>query len=85
MTRLEIESKVKEVVALQFGVELDDLKMESHFNKDLNADSLDAVELVMCIEDRFDISIPDDDANNIITVKSVVDFVEKKLADKSGK
>lgn len=79
MNRMEIETKVIEVVALQFGMEIGEIEPETNFLTDLNSDSLDAVELVMCIEDRFDLIIPDDEADKMITVKMVVDHVEKEL------
>ncbi len=79
MSRAEIETKVIEVVALQFGMKVYDIEPETNFLTDLNADSLDAVEVVMCIEDRFDLLIPDDEADKMITVKMVTDYVEKEL------
>lgn len=85
MTGLEIESKVKEIIALQFGMSLDEITIDTNFLTDLNADSLDAVEVIMSVEDRFDISIPDEDANNLTTIRSVVEYVEKNFADKSSK
>ncbi len=85
MSRIEIESKVKEIIALQFGMTLDEITIDTNFLTDLNADSLDAVEVVMSVEDRFDISIPDEDANNLTTIRSVVDYVEKNFADKGSK
>jgi len=85
MSNLEIESKVKEIIALQFDVRLDDIRISTDFMRDLSADSLDSVEIVMAVEDRFDIIVPDEEATNLITVKSVVDYVEKKLADDSSK
>jgi len=84
MERQEIEQKIKEIIALQFGTGLDDIGLETNFISELNADSLDTVEVVMGVEDRFDIAVPDEDANNLLTVGAVVDYVEKKLADKSG-
>lgn len=85
MNRLEIESKTREIIALQFDIKLDDLRLETDFISDLNADSLDTVEVIMMIEDRFDISVPDEEAINLLTVRAVVDYVEKKIADNSGK
>jgi len=85
MNRLEIEQKVKEIVALQFDIKLDDIKSDSNFISDLNADSLDTVEMVMCLEDRFFLTVSDEDAEKLLTVDMVVDYVENKLADESGK
>lgn len=84
MSRIEIESKTKEIIALHFGMELDEITIDTNFVTDLNADSLDAVEVIMSVEDRFDISIPDEDANNLTTIKSVVDYVEKNFANYGG-
>ena len=62
MTRTEIENKVKEIIAVQFGMMVDEVDFESSFVKDLNADSLDAVETTMMAEDHFDINIADEEA-----------------------
>lgn len=83
MDRSEIEIKIKEVVAIQFGLELNELELNTNFVTDLNADSLDAVEVIMCVEDRFDLTIHDEDAEKMTTVKAVSDYVEKQLAEKS--
>lgn len=85
MKKLEIETKVKEIFALQFGEELENITLEENIISDLHADSLDSVELIMSVEDRFDIDITDEDANNLLTPGAVVDYVERKLADDSSK
>jgi len=72
----EIEPKVIEIVSKQLGVAKDKITMESSFVNDLGADSLDTVELVMEIEDAFDISIPDDAAEKIQTVADAVKFIK---------
>ena len=69
--------KVKEVIIAKLGVEEDAIKMEAHFVNDLGADSLDTVELIMELEEEFGIEIPDEDAENIMTVGAAVDYVEK--------
>ena len=69
---------VKEVVVEQLNVSPDEVKEESKFVEDLGADSLDVVELVMALEEKFDIEIPDDEAEKIQTVKDVVDYIESK-------
>jgi len=79
MDRLEIEQKVKEIVALQFHMTMDEITMSSHFVQDLLADSLDVVELVMAFEDRFDISVEDDRLDDILTVQGAVDVLVKEL------
>ena len=85
MKRSEIETKVREIVALQFDSRLADIKMATVFINDLGADSLDFVELIMSVEDRFDLTITDKEADILLTVQSVVDFVEIKIANKSSK
>ena len=70
-------NKVKEVIIDKLGVEEDSIKSEAHFVNDLGADSLDTVELIMEFEEEFGIEIPDEDAENITTVGSAVDYIEK--------
>ncbi len=69
--------KVKEVIIDKLGVEEDAINTDAHFVNDLGADSLDTVELIMELEEEFGIEIPDDDAENMMTVGSVVDYIEK--------
>ncbi|SFV60059.1 Acyl carrier protein [hydrothermal vent metagenome] len=68
---------VKEVVVEQLNVNPDEVKEESKFVEDLGADSLDVVELVMALEEKFDIEIPDEDAEKIATVSDAIKFIEK--------
>jgi acyl carrier protein len=77
---MAIFDEVKEVVVEQLNVNPDEVKLESDFVEDLGADSLDVVELVMALEEKFEIEIPDEDAENIKTVKDVVDYIEKAKA-----
>ncbi|MCQ4636133.1 acyl carrier protein [Anaerovorax odorimutans] len=70
--------KIKGIIAEQLGVEEDAVKMETHLMKDLEADSLDAVEIIMAIEDEFDIEVPDEDAEKFQTVGDIVKYVEEK-------
>ena len=67
---------VKAVVVEQLNVNPDEVKEESKFVEDLGADSLDVVELVMALEEKFDIEIPDTDAEKIITVKDAISYIE---------
>lgn len=67
---------VKEVVVEQLNVNADEIKEESKFVEDLGADSLDVVELVMALEEKFDIEIPDDAAESIATVGDAIKFIE---------
>jgi|TARA_Y100001935_G_scaffold205927_1_gene174948 acyl carrier protein len=69
--------KVKEVIIDKLGVEEDSIKSEAHFVNDLGADSLDTVELIMEFEEEFGIEIPDEDAENITTVGSAVEYIDK--------
>ncbi len=71
---------VKDVVAEQLNVNKDEIKEESKFVEDLGADSLDVVELVMELEEKFDIEIPDSDAENIATVADAVKYIEEHNA-----
>ena len=72
-----VEERVINIVAEQLGVDKDKIKLESNFVNDLGADSLDTVELVMELEEEFDISIPDEAAEKIQKVGEAVDFIEK--------
>ncbi len=78
----EIESKVKKIVAEQMGVAEAEISRTTSFVNDLNADSLDTVELVMEFEEHFDVSIPDDEAEKIQTVGDAIDYIAKIAAGK---
>ena len=80
MTESEIEAKVVDIVAEQMGVDKSEISRETSFTNDLNADSLDTVELVMEFEDEFEINIPDEDAEKIQTVGDAVKYISGKLA-----
>ncbi len=69
---------IKEVVVEQLSVNADEIKEDSKFVEDLGADSLDVVELVMALEEKFDIEIPDDEAEKIQTVSDVLTYIESK-------
>ena len=72
-----IFDKIKEIIAEQLGVEEDVVTMDTNLMKDLEADSLDAVEIIMAIEDTFGIEIPDEDAEKFQTVEDLVKYVEE--------
>lgn len=74
MTKDSIESKVIEIVANQLSLREDEIKGDSRFVDDLGADSLDIVELIMEMEEEFDIEIPDDDVEKMTTIQDVVDY-----------
>ncbi len=73
-----LENKVKKIIVDQLGVTEEEVKSESTFIDDLGADSLDMVEMVMALEEEFNIEIPDEDAEKIKTVKDAVDYISKK-------
>jgi acyl carrier protein len=75
MTATNIEAKVKSIIADQLGVSEDEIKMESSFIEDLGADSLDIVELVMAMEEEFEIEIPDEEAENIKAVGDAINYI----------
>ncbi|MEM7629334.1 MAG: acyl carrier protein [Planctomycetota bacterium] len=77
MTEHEIEAKVIDIVAEQMGAEKAKITRETSFVEDLNADSLDTVELVMEFEDEFETSIPDDQAEKIQTVGQAIEFIKQ--------
>jgi acyl carrier protein len=70
-----IEQKVKNIIAEQLGVGEDEIKATSSFIEDLGADSLDIVELVMAMEEEFEVEIPDEEAENIKTVQDAVNYI----------
>ena len=72
-----IETKVIEIISEQMGVDKSEITRETSFINDLNADSLDTVELVMEFEDKFDMSIPDEEAEKIQTVGAAIDYIAK--------
>jgi acyl carrier protein len=72
--------KVKEIIIEQLDVEADQVTEDASFIEDLGADSLDTVELVMALEENFDIEIPDEDAEKIKTVKDAVQYIDKHVA-----
>ena len=73
-----IEDRVKEIVIQQLSVKPEDIKLEASFVDDLGADSLDTVELVMALEEEFDIEIQDDEAEKIATIQQAIDFVTER-------
>ena len=68
--------KIRDIIAEQLGIDTDDILMETNLTKDLEADSLDAVEIIMAIEDEFDIEIPDEQAEQFQLVSNLVKYVE---------
>lgn len=74
-----IEERVKKIITENLGVEEDDVVPEASFVEDLGADSLDTVELVMAFEEEFDIEIPDEDAEKILTVGRAIEYIKEKV------
>lgn len=80
MDEREIEERVISIVAEQMGVDKSEINRNTNFVNDLNADSLDTVELVMAFEEEFGVEIPDDAAETILTVGDAVKYIEKATA-----
>lgn len=79
----EIQNKVIEIISEQMGVDKSEITRETSFINDLNADSLDTVELVMEFEDEFDMSIPDEEAEKIQTVGAAIDYIVNTIHSKN--
>ena len=80
MSSEEVFEKVKEIIVEQLGVAEASVTMEASFIDDLGADSLDIVELIMAIEEAFKLEIPDADAEKVVTVGDVVDYIKENIA-----
>ena len=74
----DTEEQVKKIVVDHLGIDESKVKLESKFIDDLGADSLDTVELVMAFEENFDIEIPDDATETILTVQNAIDYIQSK-------
>ncbi len=74
---MAIEEKVKQIIVDQLGVNAEEVTDEASFIDDLGADSLDTVELVMALEEEFDIEIPDEDAEKITKVATAIEYIKK--------
>lgn len=77
--KIMVFDKIKEIIAEQLGVEEDVITVDTNLMKDLEADSLDAVEIIMAIEDEYDIEVPDEDAEKFQTVTDIVKYVEDNM------
>lgn len=78
---MEIENKVREIVCQQLDVDPDQVKMETSFVDDLGADSLAVVELVLALEEAFEIDIPDEDTETLSSFKDVVTYIQSKSSN----
>jgi|TARA_B110000967_G_scaffold172940_1_gene184262 acyl carrier protein len=76
----EIQAKVVKIISEQLGKDESEISMSSNFIEDLDADSLDTVELVMALEEEFEVDIPDEAAEKITTVQSAVDYIKEAKA-----
>ncbi len=74
---MALEERIKEIIVEQLGANVDEVVLEASFIDDLGADSLDTVELVMALEEKFDIEIPDEDAEKITTVGEAIEYVKE--------
>lgn len=79
MDRNEVSSRLTEVLVSELGLDADKIKDDAHFEEDLDVDSLGVVELLMALEDEFEVKIPDEDAESIVTVGQAIDLVNNKL------
>ena len=78
---MSVQSKIISLTATQLGLGENEISLDSNFMDDLSADSLDTIELVMNIEDEFEIEIPDDEVEKMYTVKSVLNYVTMQVSD----
>ena len=76
---LMVFEKIKNIISEQLGVDEDIITMDSSFKDDLGADSLDVVELVMAVEEEFDVEFPDEDADSIVTVADAVNYINSQI------
>ena len=75
----DVAEKVKAIIVDKLGVDESEITNEANFINDLGADSLDVIELVMCLEETFDIDIPDTDSDNIFTVEEATMYIERQV------
>ncbi len=76
-----VEDRVQKIVVEQLGVKEDEVKNDSSFVDDLGADSLDTVELVMALEEEFELEIPDEEAEKITTIQQAIDYIDANLSE----
>ncbi|TET44467.1 acyl carrier protein [candidate division TA06 bacterium] len=79
---MSLEEEVRKIIVDQLGVDAAQVTIEARFVDDLGADSLDTVELIMALEEKFGVEVPDDDAEKLVTVGKAVEYIGKKLGEK---
>ena len=79
---VDVGEKVRSIIAEQLGVKPEEVKAQASFIDDLGADSLDTVELIMALEEEFNVEIPDEDAEKMTTVGEAISYIEAKTANK---
>ena len=79
---MAVEEKIKGIIAEQLGVKPEEVTPQASFIDDLGADSLDTVELIMALEEEFNVEIPDEDAEKMNTVGDAIKYIEEKVASK---
>ena len=78
---MSLEDDVRKIIVDQLGVDAAQVTTEARFIDDLGADSLDTVELIMALEEKFGIEVPDEDAEKLVTVGKAIEYIEKKLGE----
>lgn len=79
---MAVSEKIKSIIAEQLGVKAEEVTPQASFIDDLGADSLDTVELIMALEEEFNVEIPDEDAEKMTTVGDAIKYIEEKTANK---
>lgn len=79
MASPEMEARLKKIVAEQLNVDEEKVVTSARFTEDLNADSLDLVEMIMSLEEEFGVEIPDEDAEKILSVKDAIDYIDSHV------
>ena len=79
MPNSNVENKIKRIISEQLGISEEEIQGESNFVEDLGADSLDIVELIMAMEEEFEMEIPDEDAEKLLRVQDVIEYINKRV------
>ena len=80
MSKVNVEEKVRDLVAELFEIKRDEINLDSRFVEDLGADSLENVEMIMALDESFGLEIPDEDAEKLLTVREAVEYIQKNIA-----